>query len=168
MDGRLGDQALPPTTRLRPKLLGRGLPLPPVVILVAAVGVLAGLALGYGLGSTPGRAPASPTWVAASTAASPSPSVSAPQSAAPAGAPTPSSYELPPAGGLTLTEALAALNRLGWGISPAAIISARVEQYGDASPSLVDGRPDEWVLAIVVRGTFMYGSCGRIRPSPAP
>lgn len=169
MDRRLGDQDLPPTTPLKPSLLGRGLPVPPVVVLVAAVGLLIGLGLGYGMAPEPTSPPASfPTKTTASLVASPLLPASVRPSVTPASVPTSSTYEVPPAGGLTLTEALAALNKLGWGISPSAVISARVERYGEASPALVGGPSDEWVWAIVVRGTFFYASCGGHLPSPAP
>ena len=169
MDRRLGDQNLPPTTPLKPTLLGRGLPVPPVVVLVAVAGVLIGLALGYGIAPKPSPPPASsPTTATASLVASPLQSASPGPSVAPASAPTASAYELPPAGGLTLTEALAALNKLGFGISPSAVISARVERYGEASPALVGGPSDEWVWAFVVRGSFQPASCGVPRPSPEP
>jgi hypothetical protein len=168
MDRRLGDQNLPPTTPLKPTLLGRGLPVPPVVVLVAAAGVLIGLALGYGIAPKPSPPPASsPTTATASLVASPLQSASPGPSVAPASAPTASAYELPPAGGLTLTEALAMLTKSGMGISPSAVISARVERYGEASPALVGGPPDEWVWAFVVRGTFPPFLWGGYQP-PEP
>ena len=175
MDRRLGDQNLPPTTPLKPTLLGRGLPVPPVVVLVAAAGVLIGLALGYGIAPNPSPPPASfPTTATASPVASPLQSVSPGPSVAPASAPTASAYELPPAGGLTLTEALAMLTKSGMGISPSAVISARVERYGEmphpslgTSTRLVGGSADEWVWAIVVRGTFPPFLWGGYQP-PEP
>jgi hypothetical protein len=59
MDGRLGDQGLPPTTPLKPTRHGRGLPLPPLAALVWVAGVLAGLALGYGIAPKVSPLPAS-------------------------------------------------------------------------------------------------------------
>ena len=53
MDPRLADRVLPPTTPLKPKLLGRGLPMPPVAVLVGTVGLFIGLALGYGIAPKP-------------------------------------------------------------------------------------------------------------------
>ncbi|MGD0863736.1 MAG: hypothetical protein ABSA21_13445 [Candidatus Limnocylindrales bacterium] len=168
MDRRLGDQNLPPTTPLKPTLLGRGLPVPPVVVLVAVAGVLIGLALGYGIAPKPSSPPASsPTTATASLVASPLLSASPGPSVAPTSAPTASAYELPPGGGLTLTEALAMLTKSGMGISPSAVISARVERYGEASLAPVSGSADEWVWAIVVRGTFPPFLWGGYQP-PEP
>jgi hypothetical protein len=169
MDGRLEAQDLPPITPLKPKLLGRGLPVPPVVVLVAAVGVFIGLALGYGIAPKPSPAPASsPTTATASPVGSPLPSALPVPSTTPTSEPTASAYELPPAGGLTLTEALEMLAKSGIGISPSAVISARVERYGEASPAPAGGPSDEWVWAIVVRGSFPGFGCGGYQPSPEP
>jgi hypothetical protein len=168
MDGRLADQTLPPTTPLKPKLLGRGLPVPPVVVLVATVGVFIGLALGYGIAPKPSPPPASsPTTASASPVGSPLPSALPVPSITPTSEPTASAYELPPAGGLTLTEAFAALSKSGLGFSPSAVISARVERFGEVTSEAASGNPDPWVWvwAIAIRGTLFPSPCGNC-PSP--
>ena len=170
MDGHLGGLDLPPTTPLRPTQLGRGLPVPPVVVLVAVVGLFAGLALGYGIAPKPGPLPSSsPTMATVSLVESASPSASLALSVAPTAEPTSSAYELPPAGGLTLSEALAALDQNGMSVSESAVIYARVERYGEATPNPFAGSPDEWVWAIAIRGSFEGHGCGGFnrRPDPA-
>lgn len=168
MDGRPGDLDLPPTTPLRPKQLGRGLPVPPVVALVAVVGVFAGIALGYGIGPKPSPLPSSsPTMARVSLVESAAPPGSHAPSISPAAEPSPSGYELPPSGGLTLSEALAALNKvIEPNIPESAVIYARVERYGEL-PSLVEA-PDEWVWAIVIRGAFQPAPCGSSQQTPQP
>lgn len=178
MDGRPRDLDLPPTTPLRPTQLGRGLPVPPVVAIVAVVGVFAGIAFGYGIAPKPGPLPSSsPTRATVSLVESPSPSVSPAPYVAPTAEPTPSGYELPPAGGLTLSEALAAANKylanfpeslsiIGQNIQESAVIYARVERYGDHG-SVADS-PDEWLWVIAIRGSFQPAICRGPQPTPQP
>jgi hypothetical protein len=140
------------------------LPVPPVVALVAVVGLFAGLALGYGIAPKPGPLPPSSTTMA---------SVSLVESGSPSASfataePTPSAYELPPAGGLTLSGAVSALDQNGMSVSESAVIYARVERYGEATSNPFAGSPDEWVWAIAIRGSFEGHGCGGYRPSPAP
>lgn len=169
MDDHLGGLDLPPTTPLRPTQLGRGLPVPPLVALVAVVGMFVGLALGYGIAPKPGLLPSSSTTMATvSLVESASPSASLALSVAPTAEPTSSAYELPPAGGLTLSEALAALDQNGMSVSESAVIYARVERYGEATPNPFAGSPDEWVWAIVIRGSFEGHGCGGFQSSPRP
>lgn len=178
MDGRIGDLDLPPTTPLRPTQLGRGLPVPPVVAIAVVVCVFAGIAFGYGIAPKPGPLPSSsPTVATVSLVESPSPSVSPVPSVAPTAEPAPSAYELPPAGGLTLGEALAAFNKdllnipdlaltIGPNIPESAVIYARVERYGEL-PSLVTS-PEQWVWAIDIRGSFQPVGCGGSQSTPQP
>ena len=178
MDGRFGDLDLPPTTPLRPTQLGRGLPVPPVVAIVAVIGVFAGIALGYGMAPKPGPLPSSsPTVATVSLVESLSPSGAPGPSVAPTSQPAPSADEVPPAGGLTLSEALAAFNKslvdipasvsmIGPSIPASAVIYARVERYGDL-PSLVES-PEEWVWAIGIRGSFQPATCSDSQSTPQP
>jgi len=155
---------LPPTNPVRPTQLGRGLPVPPVLPVVAVVGLFLGLALGYGIAPRPGQQPpSSPTVAGVSLveSASPSASLATPE-------PAPSAYELPPAGGLTLSEALAALDRNGMSVSESAVVYARVERYGEATSNPFAGSPDEWVWAIAIRGSFEGHGCGGYLASPRP
>lgn len=178
MDGRLGDLDLPPTTPVRPTQLGRGLPVPPVVALVAVVAVFAGIAFGYGIAPKPAPLPSSsPTTATVSTVESPSPPGSPVPSVAPTPDPTSSANDLPPGGGLSLSQALAALNEnlkdspasllaIGPNIPESAVFYARVERYGDL-PSLVQS-PEEWVWAVAIRGSFQPAACRSSQPSPQP
>lgn len=165
MDRRLPDETLTRTTPLKPKLLGRGLPVPPGMVVVATLGVFIGLALGYGIVPKPGPAPASfPATATASPVAYPLPSALSVASITPTSEPAASAYQLPPAGGLTLTEALAALAKSGFRVSESAVISARVDRYGAVDRTL-DPQSDEWVWAIVIRGELELWPCGNC-PSP--
>ena len=176
MDGRFGDLDLPPTTPLRPTQLGRGLPVPPVVTLAAVVCVFAGIALGYGIAPKPGPLPSSSV-AAVSLVESPSPAGSTVPSVAPTAQPAPIAFELPPEGGLTLGEALAAFNKdlmtipgaalmIGPNIPETAVIYARVQRYGEL-PSLVTS-PEQWVWAIDIRGSFQPVGCGGSQSTPQP
>jgi hypothetical protein len=134
--------------------------MPPVAVLVGTVGLFIGLALGYGIAPKSSPLPASsrPT-ATASPVGSPLPSAFPVPSLTPTSEPTASAYELPPAGGLTLTEALAALTKSGFRVSESAVIAARVERYGEVTRD-TDHPSDEWVWAIVIRGLPLYtGLC---------
>jgi hypothetical protein len=155
MDRRPADEGLPQTTPLEPKLLGRGLPVPPVAV-VAIVSLFIGLALGYGVAPKP-----SPALTTSGGTASPvRPLPSAVASVTPTRQPIPSPYEPPPAGGLTVTEALEALAAEdGFRVPLSAVISARIARYGEVDPA--HGFPkDAWVWAIVIRGSMLDWNCG--------
>ena len=130
---------LPPTMPLTPRPRGRGLPVPPVLPLIAVLGILAGLAMGYGLAPKPAQSepPIHPseTPPIAVTSATPASDSAIVPTAGPAATP-----EIPPSGGLSLMQALDALD-VSFG-SPVAVISARVGHY----PSVSAG----WVWLIVL------------------
>jgi hypothetical protein len=168
MDSHQGGRDLPPTQPLRPTQSGQGLPVPPPIVLAAMLALFAGLALGYGISPKPGhQPPASPTMASASPVESASPSASLATAE-----PRPSAYEVPPAGGLTLSRALAALEQKGMSVSESTVIYARVERYGEATPNTFAGSPDEWVWAIAIRGSFEGFGCGGYlgssEPCPSP
>jgi len=147
MDRRPADEGLPQTAPLEPRLLGRGLPVPPVAVAVM-VSLFIGLALGYGVApkSSPEPAPSGGT----ASPVGPLPSAVA--------SVTPSPYEPPPAGGLTLTEALDALAKDGFRVPLSAVISARIARYGEVDPA--HGFPaDTWVWAIVIRSDMLDWNC---------
>ena len=134
--------------------------MPPVAVLVGTVGLFIGLALGYGIAPKPSP-PASllAATATASPVGSPLPSAFPGPSITPTSEPTANAYELPPAGGLTLTEVLAALAKSGFRVSESAVIAARVERYGEVNRD-TDHPSDEWVWAIVIRGLPLYrGPC---------
>lgn len=164
MDNQSSDPVLPPTSPLRPTQLGRGLPVPPVLAVVAAVGLFLGLALGYGIAPRSGQQPpSSPTWAGGSRVESAAPSASLA-----ATEPTPSAYELPPAGGLTLSKALAAIDQNGMAVSESTLVYARVERYEEATSNPFGASPDQWVWAIAIRGSFQGHGCGGYQASPRP
>jgi hypothetical protein len=153
---------------------GRALPLPPLVPLVGALGVMLGFVLGSGL--APKAVPLPLPSPAAIAAASPSvrdplPVVSEPTASlldesAASGAP----FAMPPADGLSLGQALKALEAIranGTGAAPPAVVSARVLRSAGVAflPSAASGGP--WVWEIVIRGTFLPVSCG-LQPLGTP
>src|SRR5450755_3834325 len=102
----------PRTVPLRPSTQGRSVPIPPLIPSVAIAGLVLGLVLGFGLAPKAGPAPADGSLASVPAAI--------PGSQAPAVSP----LELPPAGGLTLSEALAALKLADVGTdSPSSILS---------------------------------------------
>lgn len=159
MGVRDGDPGTPPTTRLRPRTLGRSVPLPPVVPTVAIVGLALGMVLGFALASRPGPA-AVPS--DSGLAVSPRGSPPGPANGSVPGA-TP--FDLPSTGGLTLDQALAMLKLADVGTgSPTDVISARIARFGDVASGALPG--DLWVWAFVVRGAFYPASCGGLQASP--
>jgi hypothetical protein len=175
MDGRLGDLELPSTAPLRPPRRGRGSVFAPLVALVAAIAVVAGIALGYGLAPKPSPLPSASPAVTELSVVEPTSPWGSPIPSFPAAVPVPTGFEVPPPGGLTLSEAIAALNRsgttyrkFGTDVPELAVVYARVERYGDL-PSLV-AAPDEWVWAIAVSGSFLASPpCGQPNtPQPCP
>lgn len=145
---------LPTPSALKPVQLGRALPVPPVVPLIALFAILFGLALGYGLSSKPSPVP-SQSPVSASLIALPLPFISADPSLLPLIEPTASatSGDRAPSDGLTLGQALDALQKSGMGVSPSAILSARVARDREVSSSYANPT-DQWVWAVVVQGDF--------------
>jgi hypothetical protein len=131
--------SLSPRTPPTPGSRGRGLPVPPVIPLVAILSILVGLSVGYGfapksdLAKSPNPPSPSPRLVAFESAkASAGPAL---VSSEPSG-----NAEIPPPGGLNLAQALEAL-----GVSfgpPAYVISARAGHY----PAVSQG----WVWIMVV------------------
>jgi len=141
------------TTRLRPRTLGRSVPIPPLIPTVVIVSLALGLVIGFGLGSKP------PSVLTVPAAPSPQPTSGSAAIATP--------FALPPAGGLTLAQALAALKGAAVGTdSPSDLISARIARFGDVASGALPA--DHWVWAFVVRGSFLPASCGGVQPSPAP
>ena len=153
VNDRPADWELPQRTALEPQAAGRGLPLPPLLPLVAVAGILFGLALGYGSAQKPGPSAAYSPALASSRLTSSPPPIEPDASSFPTlTSPTASPAEVPPAGGLSLAQALVALQNSGMTVSPSAIISARVTRLGqvEAYASV----PVEWVWEFVVQGYF--------------
>jgi hypothetical protein len=151
VDDRRDDLGLPMRVRLRPTAVGRGLPVPPLIPLVAIACLLVGLAAGYGI--APNHAVSTPS------PASPTPEVTvAPTDVYlfypadgimtfPAALPT----ESAPATGLSLKRALSALEGLGWGLPPSTVVSARVDRFGNVGWDS-SYPPEQWVWVFVVTG----------------
>lgn len=159
MGDRDEDPETPRTTRLRPRTLGQSIPIPPLVPTVVIASLVLGLVLGFGLASRPGPS-AVPSDSGLASAAQPSP-----PGLADGSVPSATPFELPPAGGLTLDQALAALKLADVGTgSPTDVISARIARFGDVARGALPD--DRWVWAFVVRGVFYPASCGGLQPSP--
>jgi hypothetical protein len=148
MNEPLDDSGLPSMVRLKPRPLGRGLPVPPVLPIVVIVSILVGLAMGYGLASrpeptTPQATPSTPASATASTSAPQIAYPSLAESVDPTVAPVQravSTLEIPPSGGLSLSQALDALGA-SFGFR-SDVISARISRYPPVSKG--------WVWLIVI------------------
>ncbi len=151
MNDRQDDLDLPARTRLRPTAVGRGLPVPPLMPLLAIVCLLVGLAAGYRIAPNHEASSPSRTSSAPETAVAPRdfyqvwPGIG-PMTFVPT-LPT----ESPPATGLSMMEALGALEGLGWGMPPSTVVSARVDRFGNVGWD-TSFTPDEWVWVFVVTG----------------
>ena len=152
MDERSEDWRVPPTTRLRPTSTGRGLPVPPVIPLVATFGLLAGLALGFWLAPKPSPSVAATATDSALPSDSPLTFINEPhgpiQTIDPAN-PSAGQSGLP-VGGLSLAQALVALQETAMQVPPSNVLSARLARYNQVSAS--PGASDEWVWVFVVQG----------------
>jgi hypothetical protein len=140
--------------RVKPVMSGRSIALPPIAPIVGALGLLLGLVVGFGLAPAAAPAPTpGPTTIAVASPSSPAaPSVD------PGYVGAGSTFELPPADGLSLAQALEALDTVR--IAPATpdVVSARVVRWTEvwSSPA---APPDWWVWAITVRGASPFW-CG--------
>lgn len=155
-DDRFDDLDLPETSPVAPVQLGRGLPIPPILPVVALLCLVAGLALGLGLGSKPtsvavSSPPSGPTIPAITDPlpASYDPS-QVPIVILPEIAPT----ELPPGNGLSLSAALTALAKNGpkdamVTVAASNVVSARVVRDRQVSSSYANPT-DEWVWEFIV------------------
>jgi hypothetical protein len=168
----------PETVRVRPRMKGGGLPVPPVLPLVAGLALLLGLSIGFGL------APRSPMADATlSRAGSSSPSSSVWPTGTPTTVPYPWAtdwsitfiYSSPtftpaplPSGGLTMAQAVASAEKV-WPFTDADIVSVRLlpgDQFG-GDPSETSG----WVWAVEIRGggsTFCEGDPTATAPAATP
>ena len=156
---------------LKPDAKGRGLPVPPLIPLVAVISLLVGLSIGSQISVD--RRPTATSPVANDT---PSPHViEDPAWVAPASfevavtVPPIDEAATPPADGLPLEKALVALMTSGFRGSSSVVISATVTQLGNMGGGGA-GAADEWVWVFVVSGDFgdvaMTGSTCTAPPSP--
>ncbi len=152
MDERDGDWMVQPATRVRPKSIGRGLPVPPVIPLVAILSVLFGLTMGYRL--APGAAP-SPTPRHTPPVITPAPTT-APLASGDANWSFlsiigPIEILDPPEGGMKLDQLLTQLAGPGLRIPASSVLSARVARYNQVSS--INTTSDQWVWVLVISGT---------------
>ncbi len=163
MDDQSLDREPLEISRLKPRSVSRGLPVPPVIPLVAILCIVFGLSVGYGLprptpmpSITPPETPvaATPSLTSAVT-----PALAAVPSEVAIGPEASGAAELPPSGGYTLAQALQALKATT--DFPTDVISARVGRFPPVSTG--------WVWLIVV--PYSVVECGGtllLGPSPAP
>jgi hypothetical protein len=117
--------------RVRPRMQGRGLPVPPLIPSIAVIGLLVGLTIGYSLGeAVKALAAPAPTPLAVAT---------------PAAATTRIAEVDPPSGGLSLEKAMTAFQAAGYdptvgSVSMRVVPGDQVEPGGVAAPAWV------WVL----------------------
>jgi hypothetical protein len=180
MDDHPESQDGPSITRVKPVMGGHGLALPPLAPMVGVLCLVLGLAVGFG--AAPKTAPA----------ATPASSQAGVPAATPAATPTALTEEpaatmaylapgnlvtigvpgtIPP-DGLSLTEALAALQAAGMGDWDS-VVAARIARYWEVLPSTeatTEETMDSWVWALTVRAQLI-GPCAGVRqvpPSDAP
>ena len=141
----------PEVVRVSPKPEGHGLPLPPLLPIVAIVFLFGGIAIGYRLGATnpaptPSQTASAPTDTSALVAeTSPTSTLSVYLG------PGPTSNELPPPGGIGLASAVDSIKRAGLGASPLQVISAHVARLGQIDPTNTRYPPEAWMWSIAVR-----------------
>jgi hypothetical protein len=140
---------------LKPDAKGRGLPVPPLIPLVAVISLLAGLSIGSQV-SVDQR----PTATSPAPMGTPSPDAirypvwdSPTPSEVAITVPPIGAAETPPADGLSLEKALAALTESGFRGSSSVVLSAAVTQLGATG---LDGSTGvgQWVWIFVVSGDF--------------
>jgi hypothetical protein len=158
MDAHNEEWELPDTVPVKPKPAGRGLPVPPVIPLVAILGIFIGLGIGYRI--APSRA-TSPTPSSAGTAApgegaTAGPTVftnSDPEPISPGRSfisiVGPIDVVNPPAEGLNIEKLLAVLAKPGMWIPSSDVISARVARYNQVSSTGTTSA--QWVWVVVIR-----------------
>jgi hypothetical protein len=158
-----------PIAPVQPRYVGRGLPLPPLIPMIAVICTLAGIVIGYGVAPRPAtplpsREAAPSSLVAASPAIESSPSPVEPDIrhlVVP---------DRPPANGLTLSEALAALSNSPAAAAPANIVSAEVVRFGAVANS-GDAPSQQWVWVFTIRTTTVPSGghiCVTSSPGPSP
>jgi hypothetical protein len=135
MDERIEGEEITRAERRR-RSAGRW-PVRPMIPLVALVTISVGLAAGYGLGAKAVQAPTPPPQP--SIVASRLPPATPTASLAPIPTATPSTAETPPSGGLSIIEAMTALDRE---LGPSSVLSARLIRYPAVSA--------DWVWQLVV------------------
>jgi hypothetical protein len=144
--------------RVRPAMSGKSLALPPFAPIVGVLGLALGLLVGFGLApaSAPQPSPASTAIVLPSPSSVPSPGPSHETAI------DLRTFELPPAGGLSMAQALKALDAIR--IVPVApdAVSVQAARWPDVwtTPS---PPADVWVWAITIRTESAFW-CG---PAPA-
>jgi hypothetical protein len=176
VNDRDDDWDLPEIAPIKSRSQGRGLPVPPVIPIVAAVCLMFGLAMGYRMAPGPGPTPSPPPDVALATPAPTETLASYYQwtlnaDASPAAAPVAADVAVitryfmegstPPPGGLSLGELLKNLAGRSWGIAPENVVSARVAPYRDVS--VAGAKSDLWVWVVNYRihrtHTFTTEAC---------
>jgi hypothetical protein len=142
----------PQVERLRARMKGGGLPVPPVLPVVAALALLVGLTLGYRL--APASTPSSSSTPAPSASPDPTPGPSPPASTPPSAVVLPLPPETPgalPTGGVTQAQAVAAA-REAWPFADADVISVQLVPAATFGGALEPASP-AWVWRVEVRAS---------------
>jgi hypothetical protein len=180
MDAHDEEWELPDTVPVKPKPVGRGLPVPPVIPLVAILGIFIGLGLGYRIAPNQERSPAPSSARTAALAERPTAGPTEISIAYEFASPGPISpgesfvsivgpidVVNPPAQGLTIEKLLAVLAQPGMWIPSSDVISARVAHYNQVSSTGTTSA--QWVWVVVIRtsaGSVVNGDeCGALGAS---
>jgi len=153
----------PAFARLKPAMVGRGLPVPPAVVTVGLICLIAGFAIGFGLphqAVPPGPTPSSTATPAPTPAATDVPA--SPSEPGPLTSPEISPIDTPPPQGMSLTQVLDELERGALGLRTD-VVDARIVRLGEISASA--DSPDQWVWALTLRGSYV-NACGGTRFQP--
>jgi len=169
MDDRDDDWGPPDRAPIKPRSLGRGLPVPPVLPIVAAICVFLGLAMGYRIAPSPTPTEAPPSIVAEATE-TPAGSDNPTAPVQPLQTPRVGFVDAsPPTGGMDMDKLLESLSGRTWGISTASVVSARVAHYNEVSTVHATSRQWVWVVNFRSHYSFMLPGEGcPAAPSVAP
>ena len=153
------DGIAPDMGRVKPRMKGRTLPVPPLIPSILVIGLLFGLVVGFGMGSTVQRLTAWPTDAPVVTDA-------------PTPTPLPTPEPSPPAGGASIEKMLASLKGAGYDPLPGAV-SARIVPGANVQTGQGPTLPEwvwvvTWPTSCIPLGGRIPTQSGSPEPQPTP